>query len=158
MSCWLVIGTFKHLARFLSYIINFYCIIIMLVSYPIYKEHKQRSWQSIGTVNAGAWVRFPGPPTYSIYFALTRFYAVLHQGFTIQPHHLACHTSNNSNPKARMGSPPWTPVKRSTRKSEKSKRPPSNGPNCFLLTSKLGQPPPMFAFSFSIFILFFYLF
>ena len=100
----------------------------------------------------------PRSPTYSIYFVLTCFHAVHAPGPTMQLHIFACHAPNNSNPKARMDSPPWTLVNTSTHKSEKSKRPHSNGLNCCKLTSKIGSTPPYVCIFFPLFILFFYLF
>ena len=115
-------------------------------------------WWVMCPSSIGTWVRFPGPPLYSILFCSIYFHAVLHQGITMQPQISACHAPKNSNPKARMDSPPWTPVNTSTRKSEKSNKAWILGPNYCKSNSSIWVNTPYVCISFSLFFSFIYSF
>ena len=72
--------------------------------------------------NNGTWVRFPGPPYFSIYFVLTYFHAVHAPGSTMRLHLLACHMSPEIHPKAKTCRSHWTLVNACTRNQKKSKK------------------------------------
>ena len=134
-----------------------FSLIIIIVYYNI-KESQWLRWLVCLLAGIGTWVRFPGPLAYFIIFSLTYSYAACPSGIYHALNAKACHMSSNSI---------WWPVQEFHHAPgsmglhvilEKSKRPPSNGPKCFLLTSIFGSTTPHVCISFSLLFSFIYSF
>ena len=126
--------------------------IIIFVFHCIYKRAQQFHWQGICLVNAGTWVRFPGPPICLIIFVSMCSSAALIPWPTIYAHAYACQVALMSNPMVRRWILWCTPVNNHTHDQKSQTSLCFSGPE--LLQSYLHNGPDtplvcIFSFSFS---------
>ena len=135
-----------------------YFLIINFVFHYIIKVRKQHNWQSTSMVNAGTWVRFPGPPIYFILFLVTCFYAAFIQRSIIHPTPWRATCPQGSIQRSGSGVYHMHQSAVPHTRQESQHGLAFHGPNCLHMPPNWVRKPPMFALSSLFFFLFFYLF